>query len=297
MSVLSVAGTDCRLIEIGNVAQATGGHVNIVDPRKLTDELEEIFVSSLIAVCVSATFVVHSGLYIRGETEMTSSITRNIGNVTKDMDITFEYGVRPHANWGKKASGEEAAASSSRADTPSELPFQLQVTYTDLDGARAMRVLTQAQPVTRDRSEAETHINVPVVTCHALKQSSEMAMKGDFKPSRLNAFMFQRLVARNTRGDEDTYRVYCDQMRPVEQRILRKQQVEATASGGTLPDYEECEADADIDMPSGLGSKMSALYKRKMGKFSKGCRRMQHTDSDAKQMYDECRTTLSQLKK
>jgi len=63
------------------------------------------------------------------------------------------------AGWGKKASGDEAAAasSSSTADnTPSELPFQLQVTYTDLDGARAMRVLTQVQPVTRDRSEAET---------------------------------------------------------------------------------------------------------------------------------------------
>jgi len=29
------------------------------------------------------------------------------------------------------------------------------VTYTDLDGARAMRVLTQAQQVTRDRAEAE----------------------------------------------------------------------------------------------------------------------------------------------
>lgn len=37
--------------------------VNIVDPRKLTDELGEIFVSSLIAIHVSATFIVHSGLY------------------------------------------------------------------------------------------------------------------------------------------------------------------------------------------------------------------------------------------
>jgi len=27
---------------------------------------------------------------------MTSSVTQNVGNVTKDVDITFEYGVRPH---------------------------------------------------------------------------------------------------------------------------------------------------------------------------------------------------------
>jgi len=38
--------------------------VNIVDPRKLTDELGEIFVSSLLAVRVSATFIVHRGLYV-----------------------------------------------------------------------------------------------------------------------------------------------------------------------------------------------------------------------------------------
>jgi len=36
--------------------------------------------------------------YIRDETEMTSAVTRNIGNVTKDTDITFEYGVRPQSS-------------------------------------------------------------------------------------------------------------------------------------------------------------------------------------------------------
>jgi len=54
---------------------------------------------------------------------------------------------------------EEGATSSSSTDRPNELPFQLQVRYTDLDGAKAMRVLTQAQPVTSDRKEAETRNN------------------------------------------------------------------------------------------------------------------------------------------
>jgi len=35
--------------------------------------------------------------YIRGEDEMTSSVTRNVGNVTTDTEITFEYGIRPDA--------------------------------------------------------------------------------------------------------------------------------------------------------------------------------------------------------
>ena len=57
--------------------------------------------------------------------------------------------------WLNNASGEAGASASSCMETPTELPFQLQVTYTDLDGARAMRVLTKTQRVTRDRAEAE----------------------------------------------------------------------------------------------------------------------------------------------
>jgi len=56
--------------------------------------------------------------------------------------------------WSKKSSAAEGCSSST--ETPSELPFQLQVSYTDLDGTRAMRVLTQVQPVTSDRTQAES---------------------------------------------------------------------------------------------------------------------------------------------
>lgn len=41
------------------------------------------------------------------------------------------------------------------SDLPSELPFQLQITYTDIDGMKALRVLTQKKPVTNDRNVAE----------------------------------------------------------------------------------------------------------------------------------------------
>ena len=40
-------------------------------------------------------------------------------------------------------------------------------------------------------------INMPVVGVHAAQQSSKMALEGQYAPSRLNAFMYQRLVARN----------------------------------------------------------------------------------------------------
>ena len=54
----------------------------------------------------------------------------------------------------------EAGPSTERRDelsagTPRELPFQLQIEYTDLDGAKALRVITQTKPVTKQRDQAE----------------------------------------------------------------------------------------------------------------------------------------------
>jgi len=63
------------------------------------------------------------------------------------------------------AAAPTTATSSSSDEWPSELPFQVQITYTDLDGAEAVRVLTQTQPVTRDRQQAETSV-FPLLTVY-----------------------------------------------------------------------------------------------------------------------------------
>ena len=52
-------------------------------------------------------------------------------------------------------SGEPIIVDPSTVDQPKELPFQVQITHTDLDGAQALRLITKAKPVTRDRAIAE----------------------------------------------------------------------------------------------------------------------------------------------
>jgi len=56
------------------------------------------------------------------------------------------------------ATGTGTGASSSEKkheDTLTELPFQLQIVYTDLDGAKALLVRSQSKPITKDRHVAE----------------------------------------------------------------------------------------------------------------------------------------------
>lgn len=86
-----------------------------------------------------------------------------VGNVTAETELTYEYGVRKKTK--KKAASPGGGASASTSDAPSapplqvdgkpHLPFQLQVEYTSRDGSRLMRVITDAKPITRDRTAAE----------------------------------------------------------------------------------------------------------------------------------------------
>ena len=76
---------------------------------------------------------------------------------------------------GQAASTDNQAGTSTATESPgrasvddlAELPFQLQVVYTDMEGNKAIRVLTQKKPVTKERQKAETsmYCNTHVDVC------------------------------------------------------------------------------------------------------------------------------------
>ena len=63
----------------------------------MRDEFASILEQQVIATNVEATLIVHRGLYIRNPDnpdEKLGIIKRTIGNVTKQTEVTFEFGVR-----------------------------------------------------------------------------------------------------------------------------------------------------------------------------------------------------------
>jgi len=82
-------------MELGEVVNKTGGEVNIVDPMKITKEFNNILANPIIATKVVSKVVLHSGLYVRVQgTDKESVHTVEMGNVTADAELTFEYGVK-----------------------------------------------------------------------------------------------------------------------------------------------------------------------------------------------------------
>ena len=101
---------------------------------------------------------------------------RQLGSVTDDSEVTFEFSVRPEAatpaapktDASVRAPEHEEDASAASADAPAtpstvhatvgqlqQLPFQMRIHYTKLNGMKCLRVVTKSKPVTRDRAAAE----------------------------------------------------------------------------------------------------------------------------------------------
>jgi len=80
----------------------TGGNVERVDPVELTSNFANILSQPIIASNVHAKVKLHKGLQFRNEqvenlSADKSLLTREVGNVTVDTEMTFEYTLK-HIN-------------------------------------------------------------------------------------------------------------------------------------------------------------------------------------------------------
>ncbi|CAF1159927.1 unnamed protein product [Rotaria sp. Silwood1] len=171
ISVITIKGTACLLPVIGQMADGTGGNVTIVDLLNMRDEFASILEQKTIATNVEATLIVHRGLYIRNPDNLEDKldkIKRDIGNVTKQTEVTFEFGVRNKEEIKEKYHID--------LDQLEQLPFQVQVTYTAVDGSKALRVLTQLREATENREVAEVNAIRSVIAENHIRSTANDMM-------------------------------------------------------------------------------------------------------------------------
>mmetsp|Transcript_12684 Transcript_12684/g.19172 ORF Transcript_12684/g.19172 Transcript_12684/m.19172 type:complete len:810 (-) Transcript_12684:27-2456(-) len=106
VSVLSIKGTDCKLENIGALADATGGSVNIVEPENLTKEFASILDEEVIATNTTVKVLAHRAIYlVDAENDATLINTPDrspqdhkkmitVGPVTPSTTVSFSYGIR-----------------------------------------------------------------------------------------------------------------------------------------------------------------------------------------------------------
>jgi len=92
VSVLTIQGTNTSLEFIAKVAAETRGVNHIVDPLNLTKNFNFILQNAIIATEVTATMFLNKALAFRHEKNAENTTAkRQVGNVTNESIITFEY--------------------------------------------------------------------------------------------------------------------------------------------------------------------------------------------------------------
>ncbi|CAG5119939.1 unnamed protein product [Candidula unifasciata] len=283
LSVITIGGTDCKLVHLGMLADKTGGTVNTVDPLKLTEEFGNIIAEPVIATRVQATFLLHKELYVIDDMNpdnKCSKVQRNVGNARSSTAITFEFARRHHpqgtdkiySSARKSCISKENTRRSSSLSVTEELPFQLQIEYTDTEGNQALRVVTRRMPVTTNRDLSEEYANLEVLGLHAAKKSAELALQGQFSKSRSVALLNHRLAWRHshslTASDDDRkkYKTIYTQLQMVENTVRNQMLKEILVSGHTMSDSEPSDDDDD----SNDGCRRRSLPPKPKPKYTKG---------------------------
>ncbi|KAG1959309.1 circularly permutated Ras protein 1 [Pimephales promelas] len=163
VSVMTFEGEDCRLAEVGRLADHTGGRINIVNIGTVATEIQSAISDNVLATNVMATLLAPDGMYFPYE-EDNHRLVREIGNVTDCVEITFQFAVRP-----------EKVESFQQQD---RLPFQLQLSFRTRELQKVMRVITQQKRVTTSSWVWAGSLNMSVLGVHCAQLCARLTMEG-----------------------------------------------------------------------------------------------------------------------
>ncbi|XP_028263888.1 circularly permutated Ras protein 1-like isoform X2 [Parambassis ranga] len=212
VSVLSIEGTDCRLEELGRLADRTGGKVVISSPKRLHPEFEQIIENRTIATHCAVTLLLPKSLQMRGEREAGHKGTREVGNVNPDTEITFQFGPN------------EQDTEVSAPVPGSRVSIQLQIRYRHRNGQLMLRVLTADRDVTDDSSAALSSLSLAIIQLNSSQASAALAVRGRFLEASREGEQQRMLIERAIEHDcsvedQQTYQEWVKTMEPIYNNI------------------------------------------------------------------------------
>ncbi|KAH3757449.1 circularly permutated Ras protein 1 [Pelomyxa schiedti] len=186
VSVVSIKGSHCSIENLGRVADATGGIVDMVDPVNLDLNFKSVLQRVVIATGVKLNMIIHPSFCFSSNT---NSISIDVGNANSDTQVTFDF-----------------------YSVPSVEPP---------NGAHCVRVYTSTLPYTPDKAMAERAVDVMVVGLHVSKKSAMLAQEGKYEQSKAVAMAYSTLLERSVHTPTQIaqFQLFLKQLRNAETEI------------------------------------------------------------------------------
>jgi hypothetical protein len=183
LSVISLVESECRLDLLSPIANLTAGDIMRIDPMRPSTNFAGCLSEKVVATGVSVRIKLHRALeFVRVPNSALSPdhtlYTQQVGNVTRDSCITFEYAL--------KAPAALAALGDLQLETQSVFPFQAQIVFKEPSGKKCLRVITQTQGFTEKLEEANKEVSADIIKAHAIRTTAMMAESGALHEATAN---------------------------------------------------------------------------------------------------------------
>jgi len=181
VDVVGIAsGAGMELKTLGLLAEATGGQMYYVKPNELDRSISELAGARLLGRDVQVKLVTPKGVKVKDASgvsravidELTKNKESKIGVVGEDHELYFE--VEPES---------EIKAS--------EVPIQVQVEYTDEEGARRVRAVTTKLKVAKKEDEVMETLDPTLGATFVTQKAGEESFSGDRKKGKKRIASFR----------------------------------------------------------------------------------------------------------
>mmetsp|Transcript_13124 Transcript_13124/g.13238 ORF Transcript_13124/g.13238 Transcript_13124/m.13238 type:complete len:456 (+) Transcript_13124:796-2163(+) len=185
ISVISIAGEECRLDCLSSIVEETGGDLTKVDPQNLSNDFANILAQQILAFNVTITVNLHKGLEFRNQDPQNvygTRLVKNLGSVTDETLFTFEYTVK-------------------NTEIIEKIPFQVAVEHRKMNGMRCVLVDTQMVEVTDNKDEVMKEADYEVLARNVQVQTAKLAKQGQYGQARKNVDNWQHYMKKNVKND------------------------------------------------------------------------------------------------
>jgi len=184
VDVVGIAsGAGMELQTLGLLPEATGGQMYYVTPNELDRSLSELAGASLLGRDVEVRLVTPPGVKVKDASGVSRAVVEQlkktseskIGVVGEDHELYFE--VEPE-----------------KEIKESEMPIQVQVSYTDELGARRVRAITTKLRVTKNEDEIMKTLDPTVGATFVTQKAGEESFRGEREEGRKRIASFRKAL-------------------------------------------------------------------------------------------------------
>ncbi len=223
VDVVGIAsGAGMELQTLGLLPEATGGQMYYVTPNELDKSLSELAGASLLGRDVEVRLITPPGVRVKDASGVSRAVVdqlkkkseSKIGVVGEDHELYFE--VEPE-----------------KEIKESEVPIQVQVTYTDEEGSRRVRVVTTKLKVSKNEEEIMETLDPTVGATFVTQKAGEESFRGDREKGRERIASFRKALKTKAKGAPKAVQAMLDKTDNVlnneEEEIARQEEMLAEA--------------------------------------------------------------------